>query len=283
MSIEANTVLLDIILGQLKRPLRGNKQYDKTFFFYPLSPGCVIDMQRMATSWERIWSKKTVGNFDKITLRDLILANGYDNGVGSYSEDTWRLMVSDLSERTELLPGKKVLEIGCGSGAVLYALNEIVKIDSYGIDYSESLIKVAKVAIPEGKFVVQEADKPCFSETSFDMIFSNGVFFYFPDQEYVKRVIINWTNQISTGGQFVLLDLPDKEYEKVYHQERKKAYKDPSKYEADYKDLRHLFFDKNIVAEFLETIGMTDVRVFPHAVPSYGNARFRFNIICSKP
>ncbi len=140
----------------------------------------------MATSWERIWSKKTVGNFDKITLRDLILANGYDNGVGSYSEDTWRLMVSDLSERTQLLPGKKVLEIGCGSGAVLYALNEIVKIESYGIDYSESLIKVAKVAIPEGNFVVQEADKPCFSETSFDMIFSNGVFFYFPDQEYVK-------------------------------------------------------------------------------------------------
>ena len=94
----------------------------------------MIGMQRMATSWERIWSKKTVGNFDKITLSDLILANGYDNGVGSYSEDTWRLMVSDLSEKTELLPGKKVLEIGCGSGAVLYALNEIVKIDSYGID-----------------------------------------------------------------------------------------------------------------------------------------------------
>jgi ubiquinone/menaquinone biosynthesis C-methylase UbiE len=240
-------------------------------------------MKTMATSWERIWSKKTVGNFDKITLRDLILANGYDNGVGSYSEDTWRLMISDLSARTQLLPGKKVLEIGCGSGAVLYALNEIVKIESYGIDYSESLIEVAKVAIPEGNFVAQEADKPCFSETSFDMIFSNGVFFYFPDQEYVKRVIINWTNQISTGGQFVLLDLPDKEYEKVYHQERKKAYKDPAKYEADYKDLRHLFFDKNSVAEFLETIGMRDVRVFPHAVPSYGNARFRFNIICSKP
>ena len=103
----------------------------------------------------------------------------------------------------------------------MYALNEIVKIESYGIDYSESLIEVAKVAIPEGNFVVQEADKLCFSETSFDMIFSNGVFFYFPDQEYVKRVIINWTNQISTGGQFVLLDLQDKEYEKVYHQERK--------------------------------------------------------------
>ena len=50
-------------------------------------------MKTMATSWERIWSKKTVGNFDKITLRDLILANGYDNGVGSYSEDTSRLMV----------------------------------------------------------------------------------------------------------------------------------------------------------------------------------------------
>ena len=237
----------------------------------------------MLNRWRDIWSKKTIPNFDKITLQDLILANGFDNGVGSYSENTWRLMVSDLSERTEILPGKKVLEIGCGSGAVLFALNELVKVECYGVDYSQRLIEVAKAAIPGGNFLVREADQPCFSEVSWDMVFSNSVFHYFPDQEYVRRVIINWTNQISPGGRFVLLDLPDKEHEKTYHSERKKAYKDPSKYEADYKDLRHLFFDKSIVVKFLETIGMKDVTVFPHPVSSYGNARFRFNIMCLKP
>ena len=233
-------------------------------------------------SWKQIWSQKSVCNLSNITLHDLILANGYDTGVGSYNEKNWRIMVADFCRKIALQPDCRILEIGCGSGAFLYAINEIFNVESYGIDYSKSLVDVAKAAIPNGEFKTQQADQPSNFKTSFDVIFSNGVFFYFPNQEYVKKVILNWTKHISSGGKFALMDLPDEKHEATYHSERMKAYKDPCKYEDDYKDLYHLFFDKEGMIQYLESIGMENVKQFPHAVNSYGNARFRFNIICTK-
>lgn len=234
-------------------------------------------------SWKQIWSKKSVRNLANITLQDLILANGYDTGVGSYNEKNWRILVADFCDKTELQPDNKVLEVGCGSGAFLYAINEIVNIKSYGIDYSKSLIEVAKLVMPDGKFYTQPADKPSDFKTSFDIIFSNGVFFYFPDHEYVEKVILNWAQHISPGGKLALMDLPDQKYEGSYHRERMKSYKDPSKYEDHYKGLHHLFFDHTAIIKYLESIGMKNVQLFPHAVTNYGNAKFRFNVICNKP
>ncbi len=234
-------------------------------------------------SWKQIWSQKSVRNLSNITLPDLILANGYDTGVGSYNAKNWRIMVADFCNKIALQPNCKVLEIGCGSGAFLYAINEIFKVESYGIDYSESLIEVAKAAIPNGEFKTQAANQPSDFKTSFDVIFSNGVFFYFPDHDYVKTVILNWTKHISSGGKLALMDLPDEKHEDTYHRERMKAYKDPSKYDDDYKGLRHLFFNKKGMIQYLESIGMENVQLFPHVVSSYGNARFRFNIICTRP
>ena len=234
-------------------------------------------------SWKQIWSRKSVRNLSNITLSDLIVANGYDTGVGSYNAKNWRIMVADFCNKIALQHNRKVLEIGCGSGAFLYAINEIFKVESYGIDYSESLIEVAKAAIPNGEFKTQAANQPSDFKTSFDVIFSNGVFFYFPDHDYVKTVILNWTKHISSGGKLALMDLPDEKHEDTYHRERMKAYKDPSKYDSDYKGLRHLFFNKNGMIQYLESIGMKDVQLFPHVVNSYGNARFRFNIICTRP
>ena len=110
----------------------------------------------MHNRWENIWSKKTIPNFDKITLRDLILANGYDNGIGSYSESTWRLMVSDLCGMTELQSGEKVLELGCGSGAVLFALNEIVKVENEIITNYELKNKILTSLILSGQEINQQ-------------------------------------------------------------------------------------------------------------------------------
>ena len=234
-------------------------------------------------TWKQIWLQKSVSNLCNITLQDLILANGFNTGVGSYNAKNWRIMVADFCRKIALQPDCKILEIGCGSGAFLYAINEICTVESYGIDYSESLIEVAKSAIPNGEFKIQPANQLSDFKTSFDIIFSHSVFFYFPDHEYVKKVILNWTKNLSSGGKFALMDLPDEKHEATYHRERMQAYKDPSKYEDDYKGLHHLFFNKEGMIKYLESIGMENVQIFPHVVTNYGNAKFRFNIICNKP
>ena len=51
--------------------------------------------------WQSIWSKKDLMPNSTQSLNNLIVANGFDTGVGSYSEDKWREMVFDFLKRNK--------------------------------------------------------------------------------------------------------------------------------------------------------------------------------------
>ena len=116
--------------------------------------------------WRNIWSKKQLNVLDlsKINLENLIKVNGFDTGAGNYSEKTWRIMVADVCKRVGLEPNNSVLDVGCGGGAFIYAANEIVSANWYGVDYSKTLIDIARKAIPNGCFVLDEAVNENFSD-----------------------------------------------------------------------------------------------------------------------
>ena len=233
-------------------------------------------------NWKSIWSKKDLAPKSTQSLNNLIVANGFDTGVGSYSEDKWREMVLDFLERTNFTENASVLELGCGSGAFLFPLNELVKANYFGLDYSQSLINIAKVALPKAHLVATEAKSSVFDDVYFDVIFSHSVFQYFPSMGYAEDVITKWSKKIKQGGKLVLLDINDKKKEGDYHNERMLAYRNPTEYYDTYKGLTHLFFDKAYLREILNKCGMKDIEIFPHAVADYGNSKFRFNIICTK-
>tara|TARA_B100000900_G_C20600814_1_gene725523 strand:+ start:5740 stop:6471 length:732 start_codon:yes stop_codon:yes gene_type:complete len=234
--------------------------------------------------WKNIWNKRKIVKElkTKITLADLIEADGFDTGATSYREKSWRTMVRDFCNRVTFNEDSNVLEIGCGCGAFLYACNEIVKANYFGIDFSRPLIEIAKKQIPRGHFVVSEANELTFKNTKFDLILSHGVFIYFPSHQYVEKVLKKYTERIVAGGKLALMDLNDSKRKKDYHSFRKSMYKNPDDYEKDYEGLQHLFFEKNEIEKYLKSLGMDKFKYFPHAVSSYGNADFRFNLICEK-
>lgn len=236
----------------------------------------------MSDKWRSIWSKKQQLNDNNISLESLIKADGFDTGVGSYTSESWNLMVDDFCNRVKIKNTDNVIELGCGSGAFIFAANNICKANWFGIDYSESLIKTAIKAIPEGNFIVDEALNENFSEIEFDVVFSHSVFHYFPNKTYAENVLKLWCSKLKKGGFLVLLDINDAKKEKTYHAERAKEYSSPEEYEANYQGLSHLFFDKIELTDFLNSIGMFGFEFIPHKVPEYGNSKFRFNLICKK-
>ena len=236
----------------------------------------------MNKNWKQIWEKKSIKVGSDISLKKVISLNGFDTGVGSYDEENWLKLVSDFCFRAPVFENSKILEVGCGCGAFLYQINQIKNADLHGIDYSKSLIKTAKKAIPEGKFQVGEANKLLFSSTEFDIIFSHSVFHYFPNHQYVDEVLALLCTQIRSGGKLLLLDLNDANMEDTYHSDRMREYNSPADYAKTYKNLSHLFFDKKSLSQSLETLGMLKIEFFPHAASDYGNSKFRFNLICTK-
>ncbi len=233
-------------------------------------------------NWKSIWANKELATDSTLSLNDLISVNGFDTGVGNYSEDKWNKMVTDFVKRTNFTKNSSILEIGCGSGAFLFSLNELVKANYFGLDYSPGLINIAKIALPSANLALAEAKSTVFEDVNFDVIFSHSVFQYFPSIKYAEDVIINWSKRIKQGGKLVLLDINDKEKEDSYHNERMLAYRNPTEYYETYEGLSHLFFNKLNLIEILKKCGMNRIEIFPHAIADYGNSKFRFNIICIK-
>ncbi|MBU2406903.1 MAG: class I SAM-dependent methyltransferase, partial [Nanoarchaeota archaeon] len=96
-----------------------------------------------------------------------------------------KLLQFQLSKFISLLPGKKVLDVGCGMGRdVEYFMEE--KLDVIGIDLSKKMIDEAKTRVKKGKFKVMDFTKMSFKEKTFDGIWSMAAFFHIPRDHMVE-------------------------------------------------------------------------------------------------
>ena len=229
-------------------------------------------------SWKQIWANRPLAISSGDPLEQLIRADGFDSGPGAYSVGEWRNMVSDVLRRCDVPSGSTVLELGCGAGAFLLEIGNQLDCKAYGIDYSSSLIEVARKFIPDVAFEVAEATHIPFAGVVFDTIFSHSVFQYFPDTAYAERVISACARRIRPGGTLCILDVNDKAHEQHYHQERRSKSADPEEYDRMYKDMPHMFYDRDAFAAVLQGGGFANVVIFEHASKEYQNAKFRFNV-----
>jgi SAM-dependent methyltransferase len=81
--------------------------------------------------------------------------------------------------RPYLKPGMKVLDCGCGPGAISIGLAEAVGPDGHvtGIDFGESQIEIAKTrAAPNLTFRVASVYELPFEDNAFDLVFSHALF-----------------------------------------------------------------------------------------------------------
>jgi len=98
----------------------------------------------------------------------------------------YRNVVKIAEEFLGGLPGRRVLEVGCGRGATLLELAR-KGANVVGLDYSEEAIAVCRKLARESntanraEFVNADAQKIPFSEESFDFVFSVGLIEHFED------------------------------------------------------------------------------------------------------
>ena len=171
--------------------------------------------------------------------------------------------------------------MAAGGGAALKALSSINNdLDIYGIDYSNSLIDIAKNAIKNGNFYCGEAIEvdSAFGDKRFDFIFSNSAFHYFPNENYVFSVIKKAHSLLKPNGNFALLDLNDKKKKDIYNKIRKGNMSE-DEYNKKYDGLNHLFLDRCDVFSVAESLGFRQIIIEDQHIKGYINNKCRFNII----
>lgn len=193
--------------------------------------------------WKDIWKNRGKDIYhDNLTLEDLISIDGFDSQGHPISSENWIEYVKYiLSTINDIKNKRNILEIGCGAGAFLKAMESFLDKETkiYAIDYSQNLINIAKDIFNEYNFNCIETIDKLYSNNYFDFIFSNSAFQYFQNKDYAFKLIDKLYNLLKVNGDLVLLDLNDIEKENEYHK-----IKMPSmtreEYEKRYSSLNHL-------------------------------------------
>jgi len=150
----------------------------------------------------------------KKTTQDYnLIAEEFSRTRGKIWEETKFLFDSFV------MPGDKVLDLGCGNGRYFEILKE-KNIDYYGVDGSEKLIEEARKRFSGTKFQVVDEDKSSsrpfanarvvdafnlpFPSNFFDKIYSIAVFHQIPSQEFRLQILKEAKRVLKPEGILVL-------------------------------------------------------------------------------
>ncbi|HAV42595.1 TPA: class I SAM-dependent methyltransferase [bacterium] len=227
--------------------------------------------------WHEVWERKGKEKIkEKYTLQDLIDIDGFDKGAGNMTEEVWLKAVGVAIRELELRPNEYLLEVGCGAGAMLLPLSETgVKVT--GVDFSSSLIDIAKKIIPNFVGHVGEAANLPYQDNEFDKILSHGVFHYFPDYDYSERVLKEMLRVLKKGGKMLIMDIPDISKKSASEVTRMRSLPE-GEHERLYSQYPHLYYDKGWFEHFAQN-NLFYLKIFDQEIEGYGNSPFRFNVL----
>lgn len=131
-----------------------------------------------------------------------VWARWYDRIWHRYSERTARLLV----ERAPVSPEDRVLDVGCGTGAVeRQLLRRHSRQYVTGVDVSEKMLAKArkKADGPNVAYVQAAASEMPFDDDTFDVVLSASAFHYFPKP---RAAAAEFKRVLRASGRLYVLD-----------------------------------------------------------------------------
>jgi ubiquinone/menaquinone biosynthesis C-methylase UbiE len=230
--------------------------------------------------WRDIWVRKGVQPAEKISLMDIVAYDGHDTGGGKMSEKMWLELHASADRRLQVKAGERLLEVGCGAGAFLYPFAQKGAVVS-GIDYSPTLLEIARRVLPGGTFHQAEANRLPHDTGSFDKLTSMGVFMYFPGWPYAEQALDEMIRVLKPGGRALVLDINDAAKMEMAEGIRERNL-GAEKYRELYRDLRQMYYPRDLFRDYAQRRGLKH-ELFDQALANYDSAQWRFNFYFEKP
>lgn len=236
---------------------------------------------KKSTQWQDIWVKKGAAKAgEAITLLDAIALDGFDTGGGKMNERMWGQLHAAADARLAVQPGEQLLEVGCGAGAFLHPFAQKgARIT--GLDYSPTLVEIARRFLPQGTFVHGEANQLPWPAASFDQVASMGVFLYFRDWAYAEQVLDEMLRVVKPGGRCFVIDINDRAHMTLAEDIRRKNI-GAAKYDELYRELRQMYYERDWFHQFAARRGLK-YELFDQSLAHYDSAQWRFNFYFEKP
>ena len=117
-----------------------------------------------------------------------------------------RIEIKRMRKYSDLKPGKKILEIGCGNGAGARLIKKYFEPATiYANDIDPKMIKIAKEKVKDDTifFQVVDATKLPFEDAAFDAVFDFGTIHHIEDW---RKCLKELKRVLKSGGEVLLED-----------------------------------------------------------------------------
>ena len=211
--------------------------------------------------------------------------------------DEMREWVEQTCERILSLKPRRVLEIGCGTGLLLFRIAP--QVEHYcGVDFARGAIdavsaQVARAGLTDRVTLLQRTadDLSGVEPGSVDLVIVNSVIQYFPSMEYLARVIEGAARVLAPGGSIFVGDVRDRRLLEMYHAsvQAHRAAPETERPELAERIHRRMTEEEELVVdpEFFHALGATlPRRASARALLKRGEAvnelsKFRYDVILS--
>jgi ubiquinone/menaquinone biosynthesis C-methylase UbiE len=107
----------------------------------------------------------------------------YNKIAKDFSIKRARLTPDLLFLANQVKEGEKILDLGCGNGR-FFELLKNKKVEYFGVDISEDLLKIAKKRYSQAKFYLFDGLSLPFEDNFFDKVFCLATFHHLPSKKY---------------------------------------------------------------------------------------------------
>ncbi|MGL5437670.1 MAG: class I SAM-dependent methyltransferase [Lachnospiraceae bacterium] len=136
----------------------------------------ITSKNNVKETWKEIWTRK---GYADSTVTDLLAYDGYEATHVNMEE-----VAREITRRLDIRKEDKVLEVGCGAGA----LAQYLDCNYVGVDYSPTLVQ-KHIEFLNNSVMEGEAADLAFKDNSFDKVICYGVFLYFENKEYAWKAL----------------------------------------------------------------------------------------------
>ena len=174
------------------------------------------------SAWQQVWDEHY--RRDNATRDPEFNINGWNSSYTGLPipEQEMREWVNRTVERISSLKPQRVLEIGCGSGLLLYRIApqtaRYVGADFSPVIFENLSHEISRRNLSQVTLLQRTADDfSGFEAQSFDAVILNSVVQYFDSVEYLVRVLEGATQMLAPGGFIFLGDVRDLRLLDAFH------------------------------------------------------------------
>ena len=225
--------------------------------------------------WKDIWTKK--GQDKKAPL---LVADGYGGLLSAEELDS---MIFQVTKPIGLNGAENIIECGCGAGAFLEGLVKIFPgLHVSGIDYSPSLVEIAKDHFKGDFFVADMTELGFLSDNNYDVTLSFGAIHYLSSEKAAHKAVSEMLRITKPNGKVYIGEIPDAAKRELAESIRRVSHQSLEKVSTANPD--HLYLPKSFFNDLAREYNL-DINIMDHTefnMGSYQAAQYRYSVYLSK-